>query len=389
MSNIRIRNENLTEVRNISRLAELAMQKDGLGTPCAVLVFMNETFTDDRVPEVREFFRNAPFLTVLIPDAPDDVHVSLAKLFDFMMTAEEADTYFNQAFAGKTAVQCREITDCFLKSRNGSPEDVLAQESKAFYRLMHLKNQEQEDAPEQNVPENQEDAFQLEEQDGILYLLMNANGNNIMTESFFRYYEAVMEKIETLAQEKNYKGLIIRGKGRHFSVGADVTALAERSAKEVFDEETQTLPESHLRQKHFFTFLHELPFPVVSVVTGFCIGSGSEIAVNSHFRICEKGARIGQPESTFGILPALGGLGRTLEICGLKQAYQLVMTGELFPAEQAYEIRWADILTDKKKGLAEAEALIRSISEEAEDFNSADCKKYLNHYLRRKESETA
>ncbi|MBR1555417.1 MAG: enoyl-CoA hydratase/isomerase family protein [Oscillospiraceae bacterium] len=254
---------------------------------------------------------------------------------------------------------------------------------------MNLKNQEQEDAPEQNVPENQENAFLLDEQDGILYLTMNANGNNLMTESFFRYYEAIMEKIEALSQEKTCQGLIIRGKGRHFSVGADVKALAERSAEENFNEETGIFPASHIRQKHFFTFLHSLPFPVVSIVTGFCIGSGSEIAVNSHFRICEKGARIGQPESTFGILPALGGLGRTLEICGLKEAYQLVMTGELLPAEQAHEIGWADILADKKKGLAEAEALIRSITEESEKFDSANRKSYLHHYLRRKGSETA
>ena len=389
MPEIRIRNENLTEIRNIRHLAEISMQKDRLGTPCAVLVYMNELFTDAREPEVCGFFRNAPFLTVLVPDSPDDVYVSLAKQFDLVMTAEEAETYFEKAFAGKTSFQCREITECFVKARNGSPEDVLMQESRAFYRLMKLKNQNPDDAPDQNVPENQEDAFLLEEQDGILYLLMNANGNNIMTESFFRYYEAIMERIEKLAGIGTYKGLIIRGKGRHFSVGADVKALAERSAEETFNEETGTFPAGHIRQKHFFTFLSSLPFPVVSVVTGFCIGSGSEIAVNSHFRICEKGARIGQPESTFGILPALGGLGRTLEICGLKQAYQLVMTGELFPAEQAYEIRWADILTDKKKGLAEAEALIRSIAEEPEQFDSAKRKSYLHHYLRRKENETA
>ena len=389
MPEIKIKNENLTEIKNLNQLAEILTVKEQFGTPCVLLVYMGKSFTDNRNSEVREFFRNAPFLMVLVPDSLDDVYVSLAKLFDLVMTSDEAETYFEKAFAGKSAVQCREITACFLKARNGSLEDVLVQESKAFYRLMHLKNQNPEDAPEQNVPENQENAFQLEEQDGILYLLMNANGNNLMTESFFRYYEAIMEKIETLAQEKPCRGLIIRGKGRHFSVGADVRALAERSAEENVNEETGIFPESHIRQKHFFTFLNSLPFPVVSVVTGFCIGSGSEIAVNSHFRICEKGARIGQPESTFGILPALGGLGRTLEICGLKEAYQLVMTGELIPAEQAHEIGWADILTDKKKGLAEAEALIRSISEEAEKFDSAGRKKYLHHYLRRKESKTA
>ena len=159
MPEIRIKNENLTEISNIRHLEEIRMQKDQLGAPCVVLVYMKELFTDAREPEVREFFRNAPFLTVLVPDSPDDVYVALANLFDLVMTSDEAETYFEKAFAGKSAVQCREITECFVKARTGSPEDVLTQESKAFYRLMNLKNQEQEDAPEQNVPENQENAF--------------------------------------------------------------------------------------------------------------------------------------------------------------------------------------------------------------------------------------
>ena len=100
--------------------------------------------------------------------------------------------------------------------------------------------------------------------------------------------------------------------------GADVGALAERSEKDAYDDASDELPAGHVLQKGHFTFLRGLPFPVVSVVTGFCIGSGSEIAVNSHYRILEKGARIGQPESTFGILPALGGVARNIEICGMK-----------------------------------------------------------------------
>lgn len=59
-----------------------------------------------------------------------------------------------------------------------------------------------------------------------------------------------------------------------------------------------------------------MPFPVVSA-GGFCIGSGSEIAAACYFRICEKNARIGQPESTFGILPA-----STVKICFAAEKYR-------------------------------------------------------------------
>ena len=198
---------------------------------------------------------------------------------------------------------------------------------------------------------NENNGMILEEQDGVLILSMNMPGNNLMTADFFKEYEAVMADIEEKAANGNYKGLIIKGAGRHFSVGADVDALSDRSANESYDDSTGVLPEGHIKQKHFFTFLRKLPFPVISVVTGFCIGSGSEIAVNSHYRIIEKNARVGQPESTFGILPALGGVARTIEICGIQNAYTLVMSGELIPADEAFELGWADIFAEKKQGV--------------------------------------
>jgi enoyl-CoA hydratase len=225
----------------------------------------------------------------------------------------------------------------------------------------------------------------LEEQDGILVLTMDMAGNNLMTADFFKEYEAVMAEIEEKAADNKYKGLIIKGAGRHFSVGADVAALAERSADESYDDTTGVLPQEHIRQKHYFTFLRSLPFPVISIVTGFCIGSGSEIAVNSHYRIIEKNARVGQPESTFGILPALGGVARTIEICGMQNAYTLVMSGELIPADEAFALGWADIFTDKKQGLPEAMSLIEYISGNFDRFEPQKYREYISSYLKSRE----
>lgn len=232
---------------------------------------------------------------------------------------------------------------------------------------------------------NENSGMLLEEQNGVLVLSMNMAGNNLMTADFFKEYEAVMAEIEKKAAESSYKGLVIKGAGRHFSVGADVAALAERSASEPYDDTTGVLPGSHIKQKHFFTFLRELPFPVVSVVTGFCIGSGSEIAVNSHYRIIEKNARVGQPESTFGILPALGGVARTIEICGMQNAYTLVMSGELIPAEEAFSLGWADIFAEKKQGFAEALTFIDYISDNYTKFEPSRYKEYMTSYLKSKD----
>ena len=227
----------------------------------------------------------------------------------------------------------------------------------------------------------------LTEENGILYLIMDAPNNNMMTTAFLNTFEAIMEKVAERAEKGGIRGMIIRGGGRHFSSGADVGALAERSEKDAYDDASDELPAGHVLQKGHFTFLRGLPFPVVSVVTGFCIGSGSEIAVNSHYRILEKGARIGQPESTFGILPALGGVARNIEICGMKNAYELVMTGDMIPADQAYEIGYADIFTGKKQGLSEALSLIEYISEHFGTFEPEKYREYIQQY-RQSRSDT-
>ena len=224
--------------------------------------------------------------------------------------------------------------------------------------------------------------FTLENRDNILDLTMNAPGNNIMTADFMAaFVDIVKELHKTAAENSNIKGLIIHGSGRHFSVGADVTSLMDRSVAELAEmDRTGNLPEGFIVQKDAVTSFSKLNFPVVSVVNGFCIGSGSEIAVNTHFRICEPATRAGQPESTFGILPALGGITRSAALCGLSEAINIVMSGELFTAEHAGKIGWADILCEKKQGYSKAVSLIEYINSTG-TFDPSKRAEYISGFL--------
>lgn len=224
--------------------------------------------------------------------------------------------------------------------------------------------------------------FTLDNKDNILDLTMNAPGNNLMTADFIKgFVEIIAEVHRTASENCNIKGMIIHGSGRHFSVGADVTSLVERTSDEL-DEMARTgeLPAGFTSQKNAFTSLSGFYFPVVSVVNGFCIGSGSEIAINSNFRICEPAARLGQPESTFGILPALGGIARTAKVCGLAEAVNMVMSGELFNSEYAGKTGWADILCEKKQGYDTAVRLINYIASTGAEFNPDRTADYISGF---------
>lgn len=224
--------------------------------------------------------------------------------------------------------------------------------------------------------------FELKEENRVLTIIMQSPDNNLMTDDFFQQYKTVMQKVEDDVSKGRINGIIICGKGRHFSTGADVQSLTERSVNEVMNMKSEyDFPDTHIRQKHTFTFLYNLPVPVISAISGFCIGSGSEIAVNSHIRVCDKTAHIGQPESTFGIISALGGITRTASVCGISSAFEIAMSGKLLSARQAYEIGWADIVTEKKQSLLTAKKLMDFILLQQETYCRENVHFYVSHFL--------
>lgn len=226
--------------------------------------------------------------------------------------------------------------------------------------------------------------FKTEERENILFLEMNAPENNLMTDVFLKSFVNKVEEISRLAKERNdIKGLIIYGSGRHFSVGADVPSLISRTGDELEEiAKTGDIPQGFRRQKSAFTCLDSFDFPVVSVVRGFCIGSGCEIAINTNIRICEPTARLGQPESTFGILPALGGIAQTAQVCGLSEAIDIVLSGDLFNSARAYDTGWADIVCEKKQGIDIAVKLIQFIDRHEKAFLPENAYEFVADFLK-------
>ena len=160
--------------------------------------------------------------------------------------------------------------------------------------------------------------FTLEKNDGILMLAMNAPNNNLMTDDFFSGYEYIMSEVASAAEESSIKGLVIHSGGRHFSVGADVNALSERSSAELTKMENENdIPKEHFKQKNCFTFLNEL---------------------------------------------------------------RMIFSGELLSAEESYQIGWADEITEKKKSVGRALELIQFINRYDKHFNKNKTHEYLEHF---------
>ena len=221
------------------------------------------------------------------------------------------------------------------------------------------------------------ESLDLEITDGIAVISMHAPMSNKMTTQFINdYVKACSECINAAP-----KGLIITG-GKRFSTGADVDQLTESFVSQTeTDSEGNVLkvPEEHILNKKIFTSLWHAEFPVISAIGGFCIGSGCEIALSSHFRVCEANATIGLPESTFGLLPGMGGIARSSQISGLARALEIVYSGEMYSAEEAYKLGLADIITPKKESFDTSVKLMNFILSQGK-YNKTYKKEYLRKF---------
>ncbi len=101
--------------------------------------------------------------------------------------------------------------------------------------------------------------------------------------------------------------------------------------------------------------------PVVAAINGFALGGGCELAMACHIRIASDTAKFGQPEVKLGIAPGYGGTQRLPRLVGKGRALQLILTGEMIDAPEAYRIGLVNKVVPPDQLLAEAEKLLRGI----------------------------
>jgi enoyl-CoA hydratase len=96
-------------------------------------------------------------------------------------------------------------------------------------------------------------------------------------------------------------------------------------------------------------------------VNGFALGGGCELALACHLRIASENAKFGQPEVKLGIAPGYGGTQRLPRLVGKGVALQLILTGEMIDAQEAYRIGLVNKVVPSASLLSEADALLRAI----------------------------
>jgi enoyl-CoA hydratase len=161
------------------------------------------------------------------------------------------------------------------------------------------------------------------------------------------------EAIDEMQSRDDVGGIILTGGGRAFVAGADISELANVTALE-----GKRLAR---RGQEIFRRFETSPKPTVAAVNGFALGGGCELAMACQIRIASEAAKFGQPEVKLGLIPGYGGTQRLPRLVGRGRALQLLLTGEMIDAQEAYRIGLVNRVVAADQLLPAATAMIQQM----------------------------
>ncbi len=159
---------------------------------------------------------------------------------------------------------------------------------------------------------------------------------------------------QSVRDDDDVRVVILTGEGeKAFVAGADINELTALGAVDA-----QALAE---RGQAVFSLVENCGKPVIAAVNGFALGGGCELALACTFRIASETARFGQPEVKLGMIPGYGGSQRLPRLVGKGPALQLILTGEMIRADEAWRIGLVNEVLPAAELLPRAEALAHKI----------------------------
>jgi enoyl-CoA hydratase/carnithine racemase len=159
---------------------------------------------------------------------------------------------------------------------------------------------------------------------------------------------------ETAREDSSVRGVILSGAGgKAFVAGADITEVARVTAVEGADMTSNGQALTNL--------IENLGKPVIAAVNGFALGGGCELAMACTIRLATDSAKFGQPEVKLGVIPGYGGTQRLPRLVGRGRALQLILSGGMIDAAEAYRIGLVNEIVSADQLAARAEAILRQI----------------------------
>ncbi len=177
--------------------------------------------------------------------------------------------------------------------------------------------------------------------------------NAVNTETILEIESAMKE----FNDDKDVRVIIITGEGKSFVSGSDISRLAQMDSLAAREY-------SQIGQR-VLSLIENMEKPVIAAVNGYALGSGCEIAMACDIRIASEKAKFGQPEVKLGLIPGHAGTQRLARLVGIGKAKELIFTGDLIDAQEAYNIGLVNKVVPVENLLEEAKNIAKKIIENA------------------------
>ena len=163
---------------------------------------------------------------------------------------------------------------------------------------------------------------------------------------------------EDCRDDSSVHGVILTGSGdKAFAGGADIS--------EILNDTPLQAEEKTRYGQAVTTLIENLGKPVIAAVNGFALGGGCELAMACTIRLVAETAKFGQPEVKLGVMPGYGGTQRLPRLVGKGRALQLILSGEIINAQEAYRIGLVNEIVPNETLITRAEAILKQIDSNA------------------------
>ena len=190
-------------------------------------------------------------------------------------------------------------------------------------------------------------------EDQIAVLTLDNPPVNILTPKVLEEIDAAFRELETNPQ---VKVIVFTSAGTNaFIAGADIKVIGQISSP----AEAEKLA---LTGQAVLNRIENSKKVAIAAIHGVCVGGGCELVMAFHIRVASERAKFGQPEINLGIIPGFGGTQRLARIAGLSKARELVLTGDMINAQEAFRIGLVDRLVPDGELIKQTMGLAKKIA---------------------------
>jgi methylglutaconyl-CoA hydratase len=197
---------------------------------------------------------------------------------------------------------------------------------------------------------------QLAEADGVATITLNRpEKRNAIS---FELIDDLMAALAA-ARESAAQVVILTGAGQAFCSGMDLESLKTLSAAGRSVEENLKDSESMAR---LFRSIYDFPQPAIAAVNGPAVAGGTGIATACDFTLASTEAKFGYTEVRIGFIPAIVSSLLKRQV-GEKHARDLLLTGRIFGAQEAYRMGLVNEVLEPDKLMPRARELAAALME--------------------------